>query len=1080
MKVVKEDHQTSRASAKSLLHTWIKQNPELIAHLTEKDWDEFLQALLKSLKTRNRWFVQKFLETALPDIIQKGILKDIFLQALQNLRALLLSSILETPQIKVSQRNALLRETLNLFDYITKTTHTIYSEHSFISTLTFLNASTEKILHLDYMGYHISHSRFQGSGYYNEAFQDWIGKRWEDLPVTVNWKQLVHPEDFPRIENWFLERLKLQQPFYVMNYRLQHKDGDWRHVYEFGRIIYNEEQQPVSFLGVITEANASKNKYITEQGISGVFNALVDSEEEYLFVLNRSGKILYATHQFLNQFNIFPPAPQRMDISPWEQFNSPFFELLDSRNKIEAEQYWKAILKEPYVNSTMVLHLPGSKNTTPMAVEFSCFPVQKPFQKSLYIFWGSVRQERLEETPLSKQHQTLIRINNTLRKSASPGELIANMPHYIERLFPVADLILVLGLEKSGVVVKNGKGIDLSLLKNRVILLPDEVEKLSVLKIFRQLPGKVLHLDASSLWELFSKVLSDQRLTRLEKETQFLKTQDWLLGVVNIQQDSPLIVSLGAFRNRTRFSSLDGELLHLFLQSLESTFQNIFFHLQLEEKKAIYSTLLEKTTRIIVILQNDQLVLYNPGYQELISVDNDVAMESNFWQFVHPNDAGKLMKELDKLTHPGDSITTEFRIITPFQQEKICQGIFTRIVYHRKTAILGEIIDRTNQKKLERRLQQSKRLENIGLITNGIVHDFNNLLSAIIPSAQMLIQSSDSPQVKQYAENIAKLARRAGHITRQLTLYAQLESDRVELLNLNQIIEEARDILHGLIGPNITLDYQLAPSLPQVTGEKQQLLQILINVIHHAKNRMGGKGRIRISTSTRRIQRNEKGLFRTIRPGDYVVLTIQDSAPGLHEQLQMKLFEPFLTTREIARGSGTDVSMIYGISHKQEGYMVIKSDDANGNLFKLLLPTEEKVVDTSQDTASQGSIGPNPGKILVVEDETYLRDVMTGMLKLMGFSYYEAGNGEEAVELFKKHHQEIDTIFLDYIIPGMSGQETFYELRKINPDVHIVICTGYVEQKEITPLLKLPNVSFLPKPFTLETLSKQLEERKKN
>ena len=1070
----KTESVTTQPPAKFPLFTeWMDRNRELTGLMPESDWFHFFQSLLKTLKTRNRWFINQYSEKVLPGLVDNRESLQVLREALRQLRMLLITNIQDNPRMNASQRTVLFRELLSLFDQIFVSVETAHAREQSHQSATTAPLDKTRINRLRYLAYEISASRFEGRGYYNGDFLQWTGIRCKSFPANLDWETLIHPDDYPRIISWFQQKVDANQHFYMMNYRLKNKQNDWHHMYDFGRITYNEAGEVMKCTGILVEANTSMENFIQEFELPGVFECLMDDANEYAFVLDRNGRMVYATHLLLTHLNLFPGIQQLQEGQAWNNLSTPFFELLDSENKATAEKVWQTLLNEPYVSTTMQLHLKNGKQIPEREVEFYCYPVQKPFQKSLYIFLGQVLSEDSPVFLQQKQQQKLVRLNQELLKLTDIKSFYSGVISLAMELLPNSDAAAFLVKTPSGLVLKSARGFRGNPPKDDVVISRSVLTRLKQHPVFASVGEDVQLVPSGEIKTALLSVLPENEVRRLEKQFCLTEAANWLIGGLHGHEKTFGVLVVGVLGDDKSFTRMDRQVLELLLLQASSTVKTLLLYRKLHEIEATYRTLIEKSSLTVMILQNDQIKLFNPAYLELTGLTYEQAMEVNFWQLIHPTDAQALMNKFNELREGAGYCVHEFRIAPPGQTEIPCQGVFMHIEYNQKPAILCEITDLSYLHELEQELIKAKKLENIGLLTTGIAHDFNNLLAAIIPSAQMLLRNATTPELRKYARNIVNLAKRAGHISRQLTTYAHTDGEFKEWLDLNRVLEDTRELLKNLVGPNVRIEYHLAKSLPQIYGERNQLLQMLINLIINAGEAMPEGGTIMVSTQTQLISQTPRS-FRNLLPGQYVVLTVRDNGKGIAENIHNKIFEPFLTTRETARGTHLGLSMVYGISQKHEGYVSVQSEADKGTTFKVFLPADtENAYDERQDSEQKGN-PQTTGKILVVDDEEYLRDVLTSMLNLMGYSYLEASSGKEAIEIYRKHQDEIDTVILDYMMTGMSGEKTFYALKEINPNLKIILCTGYTDQREIAPLLKQPAVSFLPKPVTLESLSKQL------
>ncbi|MEL6824545.1 MAG: response regulator, partial [Calditrichota bacterium] len=294
--------------------------------------------------------------------------------------------------------------------------------------------------------------------------------------------------------------------------------------------------------------------------------------------------------------------------------------------------------------------------------------------------------------------------------------------------------------------------------------------------------------------------------------------------------------------------------------------------------------------------------------------------------------------------------------------------------------------------------------------------------------------------------------------------------DGQEQLDIKALLRDNHKTFRRILGSNIRLDYDLPEEDLTVNGDYKLILQALLNLLINAKEAITCDGNITIKANGQqvKVQNHKTGEFRTMRQA---VIAVEDNGSGISQDIRAKIFEPFFSTKPKGQAAGLGLNIVQRIMKQHSGSVLVRANQ-NGTTFKLCLPiVQQEVSDTPPVKETNGALphstnGKPNGKILVVDDEQYLREVFVSMLKLNGYSCYEASSGTEAIALYKKRQAEIDLIILDYAMPGMSGTEAYRQLKQINPSVNIMLCTGYADQKEISGFIKNGDMEYLPKPFT--------------
>ncbi len=394
-------------------------------------------------------------------------------------------------------------------------------------------------------------------------------------------------------------------------------------------------------------------------------------------------------------------------------------------------------------------------------------------------------------------------------------------------------------------------------------------------------------------------------------------------------------------------------------------------------------------------------------------------------------------------------------------------------------SILAIIADMTELKqaeeqrrKLEQQMLHVQKLESLGILAGGIAHDFNNILLAITGNASLALMriGQDSPAVH-HLRQIEKAADKAADLARQMLAYSGKGRFVVEPLSLNQVVEEMTSMLQVSISKKASLRYQLAPALPAIEADATQIRQVVMNLAINASEAIGDRiGVISITTGSMECDLRylrDTWLDQSLAEGLYVYLEVADTGCGMSRETMDRIFDPFFTTKFTGRGLG--MAAILGIVRGHHGAIKVYSEPGRGSTFKILLPACERPV---QHGAAMPDIGhwQGSGLVLLADDEESIRTLASDMLRELGFEVMTASDGREAVELFRRERERIAFVVLDLTMPNMSGEEAFREMRRIDPEVRVVMSSGYNEQ-EVTQKFRGKGLAgFIQKPYTLSTL----------
>ncbi len=380
---------------------------------------------------------------------------------------------------------------------------------------------------------------------------------------------------------------------------------------------------------------------------------------------------------------------------------------------------------------------------------------------------------------------------------------------------------------------------------------------------------------------------------------------------------------------------------------------------------------------------------------------------------------------------------------------------------------------------LERKLQESQKLESLGVLAGGIAHDFNNLLTGVLGNASLAQMDlpAESP-VQPYLEQIEAAARRAAELCKQMLAYSGKGRFVVNRLNLNVLLEDTTRLLQISISKRAVMKFNLAPGLPSVLGDATQLRQVIMNLVINASEAIGDKsGFIGVTTGMTRADRAYlAGAYfaRDLPEGDYVSLEISDNGGGMSPEVLEKIFDPFFTTKFTGRGLG--LAAVLGIVRGHNGALKVFSEPGWGTTFKILLPCAEGEAEEIVTAAPGLADWKGEGRVLVVDDEETVRVTTARMLESSGFTTRLADNGRTGVEEFMAEPDGYQLVMLDLTMPHMDGDEAFRLIHEARPEMRVLLMSGFNEQEAIARFTGQGLAGFIQKPFTLPSLREKLQE----
>ncbi len=382
---------------------------------------------------------------------------------------------------------------------------------------------------------------------------------------------------------------------------------------------------------------------------------------------------------------------------------------------------------------------------------------------------------------------------------------------------------------------------------------------------------------------------------------------------------------------------------------------------------------------------------------------------------------------------------------------------------------LEDSATRRERRQLERQLQESQKLEALGRLAGGVAHDFNNVLTAVLGSTELLLlETPPDAATREELAIIREAATRAQDLIRQLLAFSARQVLTPAVVDLGALVKHVGKMLRRLIGEDIALTLERAPDLGAIRVDTGQIEQVLVNLAVNARDAMPEGGRLTLATSNVDLREGDAG---DLPAGRYVLLHVSDTGVGMDHATLARVFEPFFTTKAHGKGTGLGLATVYGIVRQSGGHITADSRPGAGAAFRIYLPRVEAVVEVAGDATPVAAPVPGTGTILIAEDDPLVRTLARKVLQQAGYAVLVAAGGAEALRLADEHPGPVDLLVTDVVMPGMNGRELMRQLVRRRPGVRVLYLSGYSDEAVERHGVLDPGTAFMQKPFTPAALA---------
>lgn len=379
--------------------------------------------------------------------------------------------------------------------------------------------------------------------------------------------------------------------------------------------------------------------------------------------------------------------------------------------------------------------------------------------------------------------------------------------------------------------------------------------------------------------------------------------------------------------------------------------------------------------------------------------------------------------------------------------------------------------DITERRRVDEHLRQAQKMEALGQLTGGIVHDFNNIMAAIMFFGELLLSESLPPKQRQeLARDIIGAVKQGSMLTRQIMAFSRKQTLVPCVLNLNTVVREMVPIVKSLIGASIELVVDLASDITPIIADPSQIGQVILNLTANARDAMPKGGRLIFTTRTAELNQQTNTQHPDVSPGLYVLLSVRDTGSGISDDVLSHIFEPFFTTKEVDKGTGLGLSTVYGIIKQNGGCIDVSSKVREGTTFRVYLPVAE-ALPTNPSGLAVLPTARGQETILVVEDSDTVRTMITIVLQEHGYNVLETSNGSEAMAVAENHRGPIHLVIADLVMPKLSGGEMADRLTAIRPGLRVLFMSGGSDDAVIQQGVESSPFDFLHKPFNIAALT---------
>jgi len=509
--------------------------------------------------------------------------------------------------------------------------------------------------------------------------------------------------------------------------------------------------------------------------------------------------------------------------------------------------------------------------------------------------------------------------------------------------------------------------------------------------------------------------------------------------------------------------------------ALETGLHKARMEQRLKESEAKYRLIVENQNDLVVKFDPEgHLLFVTPSYCETFGRKESELIGEKFMPLIHEDDRKRVAESLARLKNPPHTTYHEERAMTVKGWRWF--GWSIRAIFDEQSAIVENISvgrDVTDMKQLEERLRQAQKMEAIGTLAGGIAHDFNNILSSILGFTELsLDEVKKGSNLHDNLNEVFIAGKRARDLVRQILTFSRQSDQKTAPIDVGMVVREATALLRAITPTTVQMEMEIPEKNFIIEGDATQIHQVIMNLCTNAAQAMKEAGG-RLAVTLERVELGVKDDATGPTPGKYVLLTVSDTGCGMAPDVRERIFDPYFTTRETGKGSGMGLALVHGIVASHNGHMDVESSEGKGSLFRVYLPLLDQPEGVSE-LLNDNELPGGHEHILVVDDEPQIVSFQKQVLKRLGYRVKAETDSMAALEAFRSAPGTFDALITDMTMPRMTGERLALELKKIRPDIPVILCTGYSDKISKEKAMEMGINAFLMKPVDRADLAKNL------